>query len=126
MNIVYRWLALGGYLSLLALILVWNTVIAPSDRYPVALILIVLLVPMLFPLRGLLYGRRYTHAWTSMLSLAYFVIGVSDAYSDPVDRLYGWLMIVFSLSWFTGAVLSVRTGRNLKKTDPQMNADERR
>lgn len=123
MNNVYRWLALGGYLSLLALILIWNTVMAPSDRYPVALILIVLLVPMLFPLRGLLYGRRYTYAWTSMLSLAYFVIGVSDAYSDPVDGLYGWLMIVFSLSWFTGAVLYVRTGKN---TDPQMNADEHR
>ena len=111
MNAFYRRLALGGYLALLVLILAWNTVVAPSQRYPVALILIVLLVPMLVPLRGLLHGRRYTHAWSSMLSLAYFVIGVGDAYSDPIDRLYGWLMIVFSLAWFTGAVLYVKTSK---------------
>lgn len=114
MNTVYRWLTLSGYLSLLALILVWNTVIAPPDWFPVAGILIVLLVPLLFPLRGLLHGRRYTYAWSSMLSLAYFIIGVSDAYSDPVDRLYGWLMIASSLLWFTGAVLYVKTGKKLK------------
>lgn len=113
MNAVYRRLALAGYLLLLALILIWNTVIAPPERYPVALVLIVLLVPMLFPLLGLLHGRRYTYAWSSMLSLLYFVIGVGDAYSDPVDRLYGGLMLVFSLSWFTGAVLYVKTGKTL-------------
>lgn len=111
-TILWRNIALTAYLGLFVLIIVWNIFIAPPEKYPRALILIVLLIPLLFPLRGMLHGRRYTYAWSSMLSLLYFILGVADAYSDPVDRVYGLLMMALGIGWFGGAILYVRLGRS--------------
>lgn len=108
---LWRNVALTAYLGLFVLIITWNIFIAPPEKYPLALILILLLIPLLFPLRGMLHGRRYTYAWSSMLALLYFIIGVADAWSDPVDRVYGLLMTMLSIGWFTGAILYVRLGR---------------
>ena len=99
----------SAYLGLILLIIVWNGFIAPTERPAVALVLIILLGPLLFPLRGLLHGKRYTHAWSSMLALAYFLLGVTTAYTSDGSRMYGMLMIILSLIWFSGSILYVRT-----------------
>lgn len=39
-------------------------------------------LPLLFPLFGILGGKRYTHQWTSMLALAYVTEGLVRAASD--------------------------------------------
>lgn len=103
-----RVLALIGYFGLLVLLLLWNTWLAPSKYFPVALVLIVMVGPLLLPLRGLLHARAYTHAWTSFLALFYFTHGVGEAYSNPAERLYGWLEILFSVALFLGAIFYVR------------------
>lgn len=103
-----RWLSLVSYFGLLILVLLWNTVINPSKHYPIALILLGTALPLLFPLRGILYAKAYTHAWTSFLALYYFMLGVGDAYSDPEDQVYGILMIVLSTSLFMGCMLYAR------------------
>jgi uncharacterized membrane protein len=103
--------SLTAYLGLFVLIIVWNIIFAPPEKYPLALVLVPMLIPLLFPLRGMLHGRRYTYAWSSMLALLYFIVGVADAYSDPVDRIYGLLMITLTTGWFTGAILYVRLSR---------------
>lgn len=94
-----------GYFALLSLILLWFTVLSPPKAVPRSLLLTVLAVPMLFPLRGLLHGRRYTHQWASLLSLFYFVIGVDVFVNRGSDQAYlGALMVVFSLLWFVGCI----------------------
>ena len=40
---------------------------------PRMFLVIGLLMPLVFPARGLLRARRFTHAWTSFLSLFYFI-----------------------------------------------------
>lgn len=105
----WRGLALAGYFGLLGWILLWNTVIAPPDRKWLALLLAVLTLPLLAGLRGMLHARHYTHAWVGMLSLLYFVLGVGDAYADPVDRPYGLVMIVLSLMLFAGTIGYIKT-----------------
>ena len=74
----YR-IALTGYFLLLSLLLSWPTWIAPPQRLPVALILIISVIPLLFPLRGLLYGRPSAFTWAAYLSLFYFVHAVTEA-----------------------------------------------
>lgn len=106
--VVFRWLTLSAYFPLLALILIWNTLISPSTDTPMVVVLGLQALPLLFPLRGLLHGRAYTHAWTSFLALYYFFIGVGDAWSDPEDRIYGILMVVLSVELFTSAMLYAR------------------
>jgi len=106
---------LGGYFLLLGLLLNWFTWIAPPERFPVSLALILLAVPLLLPLRGLLHGRTYTSAWSSFLALFYFAFGV-DAVAAAQDPAWlGWTAIAASVALFTGCVGYVRVrGRELR------------
>lgn len=105
---IARYAALAGYFGLLGLLMLWNIWLAPSRYFPVAMVLIVLVVPLLFPLRGLLHGRISAHLWAGLLALLYFVHGVVEAVSNPAQRWLGLLEIVFSLALFAGALLYVR------------------
>lgn len=117
MNIIVfsRWLTLVSYFALLILLMLWQTVLAPPQALPISIVLVLLVGPLLFPLRGLLYGRPYTHAWTSFLVLIYFIHGIVEAWSNPGVRLYAGLEILFSVLLYTGALLYARyRGRQLK------------
>ena len=114
---VCRYFALYAYLGLIAWILLWN-ILSPSATYPVSLILILLLAPLLALLKGMLHASRYIHAWASMIALFYFALGVSDAYADPSDRIYGIGLIILSLVWFAGAIAYLRS------TKPRQSATD--
>jgi len=110
-----RWLTLAGLTGLLGLIVAWNAWIAPSQIFPVALVLLIQGMPLLLPLHGLLHGRPYTHAWTAFLSLAYFAFGIMEAYSNPPERPYALLMVLFSLMLFAGCIVYARFQSRLIK-----------
>jgi len=112
------WTALGGYFGLLVLLIAWIGWISPPQGLPISIALFFMTVPLLFPLRGLLYGRPYTFAWASFLALFYFIHGVVEAYSTPEDRYLALLEIVFSVAFYTGSMLYARfRGRELKSAD---------
>jgi uncharacterized membrane protein len=100
--------ALTGYFGLFGLLLLWFCWLEPPTRAPISLLLLLLGGPLLFPLRGLLYGRPYTHAWASFLALFYFSAGVFSM-AGPMERPWlAWLETGFSLLLFLGAILYVR------------------
>ncbi|MGB5063797.1 MAG: DUF2069 domain-containing protein [Candidatus Competibacter sp.] len=101
--------ALTGYFGLLGLLLLWYAWLEPSSRLPTALVLILLVGPLLAPLRGLLHGRPYTYAWTSFLALFYFTAGIFNAAGPMVRPWLAWLEIGFSVLLFLGAVLYARS-----------------
>jgi uncharacterized membrane protein len=105
-------LILAGYFGTLALLVVWYAWAAPARLFPVALVLLVLVLPLFAPLRGLLHGRRYTIAWSGFLALGYFSHGVVEAYSSPVTRPLGQLEIVFTSLWFIAALAYIRLGKS--------------
>jgi uncharacterized membrane protein len=107
-----RYLTLFSYIALIGLLLGWYGL---HDSSPVALAL--LLLPLLFPLWGLLKGNPYTFAWSSFLILIYFVHGVVEAYANPTVRHLASLEILFSVAFYSGAVLYARLrGRELKQS----------
>lgn len=77
--------------------------------WPVAGALIVLVGPLLLPLRGLLHGRPHTHIWTSFLALFYFAVGIFHAAGPMIRPWLAWLAIGFSLLLFTGVLLYARS-----------------
>lgn len=108
MSRFWRALALTGYFGLFGVLMLRFGWLEPPSRLPVSLVLMVLVGPLLFPLRGLLYGRSYTCAWTSFLALFYFVAGVFSA-AGPMRRPWlAWLEIGFSVALFAGATFYVR------------------
>lgn len=110
----YYALTLAGYFGTFILLVAWYTVLAPSLHFPVTLVLLVLVSPLLFPLRGLLHGRSYTFSWSGFLAVLYFMHGVVEAYSADLTRPYGLLEILFTVMWFTGAIMYVRVGQEME------------
>ena len=101
-------LTLGGYFGTLALLVAWYGWAAPSTLFPVSLVLLLVVLPLFAPLRGLLHGRRYTFAWSCFLALCYFTHGVVEAYSSPVTRYLGLLETALTSLWFLAALTYVR------------------
>lgn len=102
-----RWLTLSGYALLLLLLVMWYGVWSPSSL-PLALVLSILLIPLLFALVGMLKGNVYTHAWMSMLILFYFVHGIGEAWTTPEDRIYAITEIILSLLIYVGSMAYVK------------------
>ena len=103
----FRMLTLFGYFGLLVLIFSWHLFIKPLPPEFISFTLLIQLGPLMFPLRGLLQGKPYTHAWASYLALFYFVMGVWYA-AHYASLLLGIFICVFSLSFFIGAVFYAR------------------
>jgi len=111
----YHYAALTGYFGLFGLLMLWNTVLAPSSHFPVAMVLLFVVTPLLVPLKGLLNANLKSCAWAAYISLIYFIHGTGEAYSSADERLLASLEVVFSLLLFFGATFYVRfTGRAKK------------
>jgi uncharacterized membrane protein len=104
---MFRWLTLAGYFGLMALLFIWPLFIQPIAAEFISITLTMQLGPLMFPLRGLLHGKIYTHSWASYLALFYFVVGVWYAAATDT-RVFGILVCMFSLDFFIGAVFYSR------------------
>lgn len=103
-------IALTGYFGLLALLMLWPTVLSPPQRFPIALILAVSLLPLLLPLRGLLYGRPTACTWAAYLSLFYFIHGVTDIAGNLGNQRFpGALEVFTSLILFFGCTFYLKS-----------------
>ena len=94
-------------IGLIGLCIVWEMWLAPLR--PGGSWLVLKAAPLLLPLFGILHGRRYTHQWAAMLSLAYFMEGAVRASSEG-DRaqLLALLEVILSLIFFAATVLYAR------------------
>lgn len=105
---LFRILALTGFFGLMISLTAWIIVPERSDEYPTAAWLIIGVVPLLFPLRGILHGKPYTHAWASFMMLFYFTHGVGEVYSTAMGEFYPWLEVFFSTLAFTAMILFIK------------------
>ncbi|MEQ1621691.1 MAG: DUF2069 domain-containing protein [Methylococcales bacterium] len=101
-------LALVGFFGLFTLLMLWNTVLAPSTRFPVALVLLLGVTPLLLPMRGMLARNTRSCAWAAYVSLIYVTHGSVEAYVNTSERVYAGLEVAFSLMLFFGAAFYVR------------------
>lgn len=101
-------ITLTGYFGLMAGIYAWHVWLGDTPDHAISVILLLQLGPLMFPLRGLLHGRVYTHAWSLYLAIFYFVVGVWYA-GAAEDRPFGMYVIACSMLFFTGALFYTRT-----------------
>ncbi len=105
----YYWLALSAFFGLFILLMLWHTILAPSTRFPVALLLILNVTPLLIPLRGFLHANKKSCAWIAYISLFYIIQGITECYANDAERYYAAFEIFFSFQLFLGAACYVRT-----------------
>jgi uncharacterized membrane protein len=112
---IARGATLTGYFALLSLVILWIIWLSPPQRLPMVLVLITAVAPLLCPLEGILKRRPYTHAWTSLLSLAYVAHGIVETYSNPHDRYLAIIEILSATTLYLGAAFYARyRSRELK------------
>ena len=111
----YHILACISLIALIILLVLWEMVLVPLR--PNGSWLVLKVIPLLFPLRGILMHQNYTMQWSSMMILLYFTEGVVRASSDisGLSRALAGLEILFSVGFFLGAILYLRPFKKVAK-----------
>ena len=109
---------LGAVASLIALIVMcvaWETVLAPLR--PNGSWLVLKVIPLLLPLRGILKRDIYTLQWSSMLILIYLAEGSVRAYTDTgVSAWLAYAEIALVCIFFLCSLLYLRPYKKAAKT----------
>lgn len=97
-------------IALIALCLAWELRLAPLK--PGGSWLVLKTLPLLAPLFGILHGRRYTHQWASLLSLAYLAEGVVRVTTDSGSmRTLAGIEVLLAVVLFASTVAYARITR---------------
>ena len=106
----YRLMASTSLIALIALCLLWEGWLAPLR--PGGSWLILKGAFLLFPLFGILRGRRYTYKWVSLFVQFYLLEGLVRATSD--SGISRWLAVgetVLAALLFVSVILYIRATR---------------
>ncbi len=102
-----RLCTLTGYFGLLIFIPLWHLLIVPLKPEFMSVTLLIQIGPLMFPLKGILHRKVYTHAWAMYLALFYFIMGVWYA-GDESTRTFGVIFSLLSILFFMGTMLFTR------------------
>jgi uncharacterized membrane protein len=104
---ITRWVATASLLGLIALGVAWELWLAPIR--PGGSWLALKVLPLCFPLAGILKNRMYTYRWVSLMVWLYFTEGIVRAYSDKApSSYYAIAEVLLCLSLFAACALHVR------------------
>jgi uncharacterized membrane protein len=95
-------MALFGYFSLLFFMPLWLLVLSPSESLSTSTTLILFILPLLFPLKGLLQGNPFTYAWANFIVLIYFLHSLTTLWVLPSDMIWAILELIFASIMFLG------------------------
>jgi len=115
-----RYLALYSYCGLLAFVIAWHTVLAPSEMHSLGFQLFLYVTPLLFPLWGIIKGKPYTHAWANFVLMWYFLHSLTVLYTHPDIWYLAAIELLLAIGAFIGCTYYARNqgralGLGLKK-----------
>ena len=106
--------AAGSLVALILLCVAWELVLAPLRPGGTGLVLKV--IPLLLPLRGVLKRDIYTMQWSSLLILLYLAEGLVRATSDPgFSATLGWVETALCCIFFACILLFLRPYKQAAK-----------
>ncbi|MSQ58317.1 MAG: DUF2069 domain-containing protein [Betaproteobacteria bacterium] len=110
-----QWVSSVTLIALIALFVAWELVLAPMR--PGGSWLVLKVLPLLLPLRGILHGRRYTYQWSSLLACVYLGEGLTRAWTDAFPS-----NVLAAIEAALCVVFLVSTGYYAKATRPSLRA----
>lgn len=108
----YRYLALAGYLGLMGWVILWHVSLSPHPHINPFTAAVAWTLPLLFPLRGILAGKAYTHAWANFVLMLYFTHALTLLYVDQGER---WLALVELVLTFIAFISNILYARSKSK-----------
>ena len=106
MNILrFQRLAQYGYFGLLLLVPLWHLYLSPPalDISP-WLVTSIWLIPLLFPLKGIIKGNPYTYAWSGFIALIYIMHGCVIIMSNDQETILAAVELVFASVFLMGNI----------------------
>lgn len=109
-----RVLALASYLGLLALMIIWQVWCQSDSEFSLSFRLGLWVLPLLFPLPGLIRGKPYTYAWTNFILMWYYLHSLTMLYVAPNERGFAVAELLLTTGAFVGCTwYARRQGRAL-------------
>lgn len=106
--------AAGSLIGLIVLCLAWELVLAPLR--PGGSWLVLKVLPLLLPLRGVLKRDLYTMQWASMLILLYLAEGLVRATTETgMSAVLGWAEAALVMIFFVSSMLYLRPHKRAAK-----------
>lgn len=103
-----------SHVALILLCVAWELFLDPLR--PGGSWMVLKVIPLLFPLRGVLKRDLYTMQWSSMLILLYFAEGIVRATSDKgLSATLGWIEAALVLVFFVCSMLYLRPYKQAAK-----------
>ncbi len=112
---IYHLGAVGSLIALIVLCIAWELILAPLR--PGGSWMVLKVLPLLLPLRGVLKRDVYTLQWASMLILVYFAEGVVRGASDSgrLSATLGWIETALTCLFFLCTILYLRPYKRAAK-----------
>ncbi|WP_438404371.1 DUF2069 domain-containing protein [Aeromonas hydrophila] len=109
-----RLLTLVGFFGLLGWVILWHLWLSPHPDLNPWLLPVIWTVPLLFPLKGIVQGNPYTHAWGNFVLMPYFLHALTLITTDEGERWLAVVELVFTVLAFIGTIYYARLrGREL-------------
>jgi uncharacterized membrane protein len=107
--------AVASLVILIAMCVLWETVLAPLR--PGGSWMVLKVIPLLLPLRGILKRDIYTLQWSSMLILIYLAEGAVRAYTDSgLSATLAYIEIALVCIFFLCTLLYLQPYKRAAKT----------
>ena len=106
MNILrFQRIAQCGYFGLLLLVPIWHLYLSPPTlEISPWLITSIWLIPLLFPLKGIIKGNPYTYAWSGFIALIYIMHACVIIMSNEQERVLAVVELVFASLFLMGNI----------------------
>ncbi len=75
------------------------------------LMCLIAVLPLLAPLNGLVRGRRYTYAWTTLFAIPYLAFALTEMLVNPQARWVAAMSLLLIFAWFCTMILFLRASR---------------
>ncbi|MEJ8568989.1 DUF2069 domain-containing protein [Elongatibacter sediminis] len=108
-GVILSWLALLGWQP------VWLLVLPPPHGPRNLVLAAVATAPLLIPLAGILRARMRAMTWGGFISVAYFVAGVTELWSNPPMRPAAGVEVLLALAY---VLLLARHAKSLRTGKP--------
>lgn len=107
-TVKFQRIALIGYIGLLILMPLWMYFVPPQEGPLDVMSLFVPIIPLLFPLRGIIKDSTYTYAWANFVVMLYFIHGLTMLWVAPDELIWVLLELLFASFMFIGCTYYAR------------------
>nr|WP_268967922.1 DUF2069 domain-containing protein [Veronia nyctiphanis] len=109
-----RYLALSAHLAMMALVVLWHSVLFPHADISSVGLTVGWLLPLMLPLPGILKGKPYTHAWANFILMFYFLHALTMIWVDEGKQGIAIAeLILTSISFLANVKYAKLRGREL-------------